>query len=183
MSLRGSPRWLIVLVALVCSVTAVGVARADVRDAPATGFGSKAEPMTSDQGSGGMPTPLFRFFNPCDHFGATASHHELFPIWAELGYGWGRRYGLEGSGKGWVGRATLVCAKESLPAFVGYKTALSCSKGRLVTNSVGYYHGVGPIVIPAWTANDPSRWWADASVLMSNLGWVPARVSIWWLCA
>jgi len=182
-TIRGIARLLLILVTLAACLGAAGAARAEERDAPTSGFGSKAEPMTSDHGSGGMPTPLFRFFNPCDHFGATASHHELFPVWAALGYGWDRRYGLEGSGKGWPSRATLVCTKESLPAFVGYKTSLSCSKGRLVSNSVGYSHGVGPIVIPAWTANDPSRWWADASVLLSNLGWVPARVSIWWLCA
>lgn len=183
MKLGGCTRLLLALAVVVAGFGGSATAQAAPRELPSAGFGSKTDPMTSDHGAGGMPTPLFRFFNPCDHFGATASHHETFPIWANLGYGYDRRYGLEASGKGWVSRATLVCAKESIPAFVGRTTALSCSKGRLVTNSVGYSHGVGPIVIPAWTANDPSRWWAEGSVLMSNLGWVPAQLTIWWLCA
>ena len=183
MKLGGGIRLLVMLVVVVAGFGGSASAQATSRELPSAGFGSQTEPMTSDHGSGGMPTPLFRVFNPCDHLGATASHHVVFPVWARLGYGSDRRYGLEGSGKGWISRATLVCAKESIPAFVGRKTHLSCSKGRLVSNSVGYSHGVGPIVIPAWTANDPSRWWADASVLMSNLGWVPAQLTIWWLCA
>lgn len=150
------------------------------QSAPETGFGSRQNPMTLDNASGGLLHPVFRVFNPCQHF-APQSFGELTPLLArqddEPVFP-----SLTRSGKARL--AWLQCARSFADPFGGIDLVARCkSKGQLVGDSWGYHHGAGPIVLPFRNvfSRDDNRWQAELSFV--NIGWVRADLTVWWLCS
>lgn len=136
---------------------------------PATGFGSKSEPMTTDHGSGGLGIPLFRFFNPCAAL--NSSTHNTPRLYALLAYGY-REYELKAPGGGSLELASLHCRSFSLRPYYSERVLVWCAVGSPVRDSFAYTHPLGPVLTGTW----------DTRVTLMNWGWVNADVTVWWLC-
>lgn len=142
--------------------------------------------MTSHHGSGGMPTPLFRVFNPCAHFGiphqpVDGIRVNTQTIHAQLKREMQRFTLKDHAAPSSV--ATLHCRRVPVAALrVGSETFFCPSRSHVVRDSLGYAHGAGPIIVPFMVTPDDSQWWAEGQVDLVNFGWVDADVSLWWLC-
>lgn len=136
--------------------------------------------MTPDHGSGGLLHPVFRFFNPCEHFGP-ASFDRVTPLYARVD---GSRFIPTLTHTGNARLASLQCQRITADAFGGMGLIASCmNRGRVVQQSWGYHHGPGPVVLPVryLTSREDNDWQSHLNFL--NFGWVRAEITVWWLCS
>lgn len=146
---------------------------------PQSGFGSKSEPMTLHQASGGFIAPIVRVFNPCAHFGDEA-YHRMTPIRAILD---DNRVFPELRYEGRDYRVWLKCSKANIQPFGGLNFLATCTqRGHIIKGSWGFSHQFGPVILPVANvlSRDNSSWQYDFSLF--NIGWVPSDTTIWWLC-
>lgn len=173
----------------VCALLAAPAAVAHASTVPDAGFGTKADPMSLHQGSGGLYNPLFRFFDPCAGGGSRSifAHVERLDSWTTR---------LTWPGQAPVARATLMCESVDLRTLSGGVVTMTCvsDAGRRlpsVQGSAGFTHGFGPIVQATLPQDrnddlgggwDPVQWQEFERASLFNWGWVSARVNYWYLC-
>lgn len=176
------------------AATTASAASPRIAGPPSSGFGSAGDPMTTDHGSGGTATALFRFFNPCEALQVemidkqgTGSEY-LVKRGRTSVFAWLRQqpgylpqhstvpgFALASAGAdAFTMKVTLECRKMAIPAFGAFTWWTWCEKGLPVSGSYAYSHGVGPIVVPYGSALRPGT---------ANFGWVTADVTLWWLCS
>lgn len=168
-------------VGVVSSVPAQAAHDVHPRDAqvPESGFGSREDPMTVHQGSGGLAHPLFRFFDPCAYFGPD-SIYTLTPVLARLD---DNVVFPTLTARGSVRKSWLQCTRLTIDPFGAVNFHATCNqRGHIVLDSYGYHHAAGPVIVPVahLFSRDNSKWVRDMS--LANIGWVRADVSLWWLC-
>lgn len=196
MKVGGCTRLLVTLAVVVATFGGSATAQATPRSSgpPTSGFGSAGDAMTTDHGSGGMPTALFRFFNPCEALQVEMTDKQgtgseyLVKRGRTSVFAWLRQqpgylpqhstvpgFALASAGAdAFTMKVTLECRKLAIPAFGAATWWTWCEKGLPVSGSYAYSHGVGPIVIPYGSALRPGT---------ANFGWVTADVTLWWLCS
>lgn len=155
---------------------------------PEAGWGSATQPMSEHEGSGGMPIPIFRVFNPCEEVRVTTTttpgsteRQGRGKVYARLSRepGYYPQFSTSpgfslGSSRGDAEAriATLECRWMSIVPYGAYTWWTWCDRGLPVKGSYGYSHGFGPIITPYWAPR----------LGMVNWGWVTADVTLWWLC-
>lgn len=174
-------------VALAVFVSGAPAQAAD--DVPDSGFGSRVDPMSLHQGSGGLYNPSFRFFNPC----ARHTSRAIFAYVERLD-SWTTR--LTWPGQTPVVRAMLKCEVGTLRALGGGAANMTCvtAAGRRIPSvrgSAGFTHGFGPIIQATLPQDrnddlgggwDPMEWQEFEKASLFNWGWVSARIDYWYLC-
>jgi len=173
----------------VCALLAAPASVAHASTGRDGGFGSKADPMSLHQGSGGLYNPPYRFFDPC----ASGGSRSIFAYVERLD-SWTTR--LTWPGQTPVARATLTCESVEIRALSGGGVDMTCltAAGRRVPSvrgSAGFTHGFGPIIQATLPQDrnddfggrwDPLEWREFEKASLFNWGWVSARVNYWYLC-